>query len=217
MSEFQLTRCVTVLRQGGVVAHATEGVWGLACDPFNPAAVARVIELKGRSERRGFILIAGHAGEFSDELSALNETQRKQVLTSWPGAMTHIVPNRSYPIWVSPHRNQLGVDQRREATVAVRVTGHPQAQALARRFGGALLSTSANPSGQPAATSQLRVQHYFSGGLDYVLPGQVLVPGAASGIRDAVTGHWIRRPQRTQANASPAQICDAANAARDPQ
>lgn len=198
MSKFQLARAVAVLRQGGVIAHATEGVWGLACDPFNPAAVARVVELKGRSERRGFILIAADADPFRDELAELTAPQRQQVLTSWPGSTTHIVPNQSYPIWVSPHRNERGFDQQRRPTVAVRVTGHPQARALADGFGGALLSTSANPSGRQAATTLLRVRQYFAGELDCLLPGQVMVPGAASGIRDAVTGVWVRSPSQTQ-------------------
>jgi len=199
VSDVQLARCVAILRGGGVIAHATEGVWGLACDPFNPAAVARVVQLKGRSERRGFIVIAGSQHAFAAELAELTEPQREQVLTSWPGATTQVLPNVSYPVWVSPHRNPAGFDQQRQSSVALRLTGHPQARALCNRFGGALLSTSANPTGRVAATSALRVRHYFAGSLDGLLPGQVLVPGAASGIRDARTGRWIRQP--TQAAA----------------
>ncbi len=42
---FHLTRAARCLRRGGVVAHATEGVWGLACDPFNATAVGRLVTL----------------------------------------------------------------------------------------------------------------------------------------------------------------------------
>ena len=56
------------LRQGGVVAHATEGVWGLACDPFDCQAVARILAIKGRSPDKGLILIGGSADCFAPEL-----------------------------------------------------------------------------------------------------------------------------------------------------
>ena len=208
MSEFHLARCVAVLRAGGVIAHATEGVWGLACDPLDPAAVARVVQLKHRPPRRGFILIAADPAEFDAELDELTDAKRKQVLTSWPAAdakagakaqpaVTQILPNRTYPIWVSPQNAAAATGRQRQATLAARVTGHPQARALCERFGGALLSTSANPSGRVAATSALRVQHYFAGALDYLLPGAVLVPGAPSGIRDARSGEWLREPPKS--------------------
>lgn len=48
-----------VLRGGGVIAHATEGVWGLACDPGVEQAVMRIVQLKGRRADKGFILVAG--------------------------------------------------------------------------------------------------------------------------------------------------------------
>src|SRR4051794_31230036 len=46
---FHLGIAAKVLRHGGIVAHATEGVWGLACDPFDADAVVRLLDLKGRS------------------------------------------------------------------------------------------------------------------------------------------------------------------------
>ena len=45
------------LKAGGVIAHATEGVWGLACDPFNRKAVDRILTIKGREAAKGMLLI----------------------------------------------------------------------------------------------------------------------------------------------------------------
>ena len=48
-----------VLHQGGVIVYPTEAVWGLGCDPFNEAAVQRLLAIKQRDIAKGLILIAG--------------------------------------------------------------------------------------------------------------------------------------------------------------
>ena len=189
MNDWHIRRAVLSLRQGGVVLHATEGVWGLACDPFDPFAVDHILQLKGRAVSKGLILIGADAAAFEPELDQLNVADRSRVLDSWPGAVTWILPNHRFPEWITGGRDQ----------VAVRVPGHPQARALARAFGGPLVSTSANPSGRPPARSALTARRQFRAGRsagdnqaeplefpaarDYVLPGEVLSPGAPSQIR----------------------------------
>ena len=61
---FQLQLAAHHLGCGGVIAHATEGVWGLACDPFNECAVMELATLKQRSGSKGFILIADSLERF---------------------------------------------------------------------------------------------------------------------------------------------------------
>jgi L-threonylcarbamoyladenylate synthase len=55
-----------VLLGGGVIAYPTEGVFGLGCLPDDIAAVERILAIKGRSPRKGLILIAAHAEQFDD-------------------------------------------------------------------------------------------------------------------------------------------------------
>jgi L-threonylcarbamoyladenylate synthase len=179
---FHLRIAATVLRAGGLVAHATEGVWGLACDPFDAAAVARLLELKRRSVKKGLIVIGSQPDDFRPELSLLNEVDEARVRKSWPGANTWLMPNVRFPEWISGGR----------ATVATRVPGHEQARRLSRAFGGPLVSTSANPAGRPAARSELNVRQYFSGRVDFVLHGMVGGDPAPSRIRDAVSGVRFR-------------------------
>src|SRR5215475_5250117 len=90
---FHVRMAATILRAGGIVAHATEGVWGLACDPFDVAAVARLLDLKGRSVKKGLILIGSSPEDFASELSLLNEVDEARLRKSWPGANTWLVPN----------------------------------------------------------------------------------------------------------------------------
>jgi len=117
--------------------HATEGVWGLACDPWDPAAVSRLLDLKGRAAAKGLIVIGHDLAAFEPELAALPAAERAAVADSWPGAVTWILPNRQFPAWITGDR----------MTVAARVPGHPQARALVEAHGAPLVSTSANPSG----------------------------------------------------------------------
>jgi L-threonylcarbamoyladenylate synthase len=173
MSSVQVARAARVLKAGGVVLHATEGVWGLACDPFDLEAVSRVLVLKGRPVAKGLILVGGSSGHFSEELDMLEPRARAQVEDTWPGAVTWVLPSARFPEWISGGRD----------TVAVRVSGHPQVRALCDRFGGPLVSTSANPTGRAPATSQIRARAGFHGRVDYILPGEVLKAGAPSRIQ----------------------------------
>jgi len=179
---FHLRIATAVLRAGGIVAHATEGVWGLACDPFDPAAVFRLLGLKGRSVKKGLVVIGADAAEFAEELSVLNEVDEARVRKSWPGANTWLVPNITFPDWISGGRD----------SVAVRVPAHRQARDLCATFGGPLVSTSANPSGRPPARSELKVRRYFAKRIDFVLHGALGDRNAPSEIRDAISGARLR-------------------------
>ena len=186
LNTWHIKLAARALARGGLVLHATEGVWGLACDPFDAQAVGRLLDLKGRSVDKGLILIGSEARDFGPELAAVAPSQRQAVEESWPAAETWILPNRRFPYWITGEH----------AGVAVRVPGHPQARALSAEFGGPLVSTSANPSGLPAPASALRARSIFQraqfpGGADYILPGEVLVPGSPSRIR-TLSGEALR-------------------------
>lgn len=177
-----LRRAVDVLRGGGVVAHATEGVWGLACDPFDGVAADRVLEIKGRDAGKGLIVAAGRTEMFASELEGLEDDMAARIRASWPGAVTWVVPNRRFPPWITGDRD----------TVAIRVPGHEQARALADAFGGAIVSTSANRSGvEPARTAQAVVDA-LGEAVDFILPGEIGCSAGPSRIIDALHGRTLR-------------------------
>ena len=184
-SWWHLREAARILRSGGVIAHATEGVWGLACDPDDRSAVARILALKGRSAGLGLILIAQHPNVFAGELACLSEADQRLALDTWPAAATFVMPNRAqlpWPQWITGDHNG----------VAVRVPGHEQARLLCAVFGGAVVSTSANPSGRMAATSELKVRAYFGQRVDFYLPGDVILPGKPSSIHDFSSAETLR-------------------------
>src|SRR5690606_23189567 len=131
-----------VLRAGGIVAHPTEAVWGLACDPASEAATRRLLALRRPARDKGLILVAASASQLDRlvDWSGLPDDRRQAVLASWPGPHTWIVPaTAAVPAWIRGSH----------AGVAVRITAHPPAAALCTAFGGAIASTSANTAGAP--------------------------------------------------------------------
>ncbi len=173
MNHWHLTRAVRVLAAGGVLLHATEGVWGLACDPFNLNAVLKILALKQRDAGKGLILVGGSVEDFAPELASLADSERVAVQASWPGAETWILPSNRFPAWITGGRD----------SVAVRVSGHPQVRALCSAFAAPIVSTSANPGGRSPARNQFKARAYFHELVDYVLPGEVRETHGPSCIR----------------------------------
>ena len=147
----QVIRAAAQLAGGGVIAYPTEAVFGLGCDPWSEQAFSRLLCIKGRSLRKGVILIAAEFGQLRPLLNARFSHLWPRALATWPGPVTWILPcNQRVPAWVTGGRNE----------VAVRVTAHALSAALSRRFGKPLVSTSANRSGRPPlrAGHQVRLQ-----------------------------------------------------------
>ena len=177
-----LEHAAQVLRGGGVVAHASEGVWGLACDPFNGPAVNRVLDIKGRDADKGLIVVAADAGAFAEELDAQEADTAARIRASWPGAVTWVVRNTRFPSWITGGRD----------TVAIRVPDHAQARALAACLGGPLVSTSANRSGVAPALTAEEVERALGDEVDFILPGAIGAREGPSRIIDAANGETLR-------------------------
>lgn len=183
ISNFRIHLAVRALRAGGVIAYPTEGVWGLGCDPENPTAVLRLLDLKQRDMAKGLVLVAADIEQFASHLAGLNNAQLQLLQASWPAALTWLVPgNGAAADWIRGNSSK----------VALRVSPHPVVAALSRAFGGPLVSTSANPSGRAAAMSALGVRRYFGQRLDFILTGELGGRGAPTPIRDLDSGEFLR-------------------------
>lgn len=184
-NSIHIRRAVNVLRRGGIIAYPTEGVWGLGCDPFDRLAVEALLRIKGRSVKKGLILVGASPEQFAGATQYLNDKQRQQLLSKQSHPVTWLVPNHGFaPQWITGKHN----------SVAIRISDHPLVSALCRRYGAPLVSTSANPQGRRSACTQLQVRRYFGGKLNYIVPGKTLasMTGTTSEIRDIVTNKTIR-------------------------
>lgn len=183
-SGWRLGQARRVLRDGGIIAYPTEGVWGLGCDPWNEGAVERLIALKGRSRAQGIILVAADCEQVEPLVEWPAGERGQELRAGWPGFITWVMRARpQVPAIVTGGRD----------TLAVRVSPHPLVQALCRSFGGPLVSTSANPHGLAPARTALAVRRYFPSGLDLVVHGRLGGEPGPSPIRDADSGAWLRR------------------------
>ena len=174
-----------LLRRGGVIAYPTEAVWGLGCDPRDGAATLRLLALKQREVDKGLILIAADEAQLAPfvDFSALDDAQRDAVRASWPGPNTWIVPaSPGAPRWITGDHDGI----------AVRVSAHPGVIALCLAFGGAIVSTSANRAGQPAANAFAALDPAIVSGTDGVLEGDTGGLERPSVIRDARSGVVLR-------------------------
>jgi len=178
-----LEAAIAALRDGGLVAYPTEGVYGLGCDAYDGRAVERLLALKQRPLEKGLIVIAASLLQLEPLLHPLDRDDRATLNASWPGAVTWIVPAADdCPNWLTGGR----------ATLAVRVPDHALARELCQAFRGPITSTSANPSGQAALSEADAVAAAFPEGLDYLLEGAVGGRSGPSEIRELATGKVLR-------------------------
>ncbi len=180
-----LPAAVQWLQHGGVIAYPTEAVWGVGCDPFDEAAVRRLLAIKERPVEKGLILIAADLDQLRPclDLDALPVERLAEVLASWPGPNTWVMPaSPGVPRWLTGEHDGI----------AVRVTAHPTVIALCRGFGGPLVSTSANLSGQPAPQDRAGLDPALLARLDGVSDGETGGRDRPSTIRDARTGQPLR-------------------------
>jgi tRNA threonylcarbamoyl adenosine modification protein (Sua5/YciO/YrdC/YwlC family) len=129
-------QAVRALVRGEIVGVPTDTVYGLAIDPFNERAVARLFELKGRPAGKPIGLLVASV-EQADTVAEIKDTARELAERYWPGALTLIVrPRVVLSTWVGDEQSR---------TVGVRVPDHPTTIGLLNET-GPLAVTSANVS-----------------------------------------------------------------------
>jgi len=160
---FSYRRIAAHLRRGGLIAYPTESCYGLGCDPDNRVAVQHLLSLKQRPQHKGLIVIAACYRQVARYLLPLTTDQQQKLSKAGAQAITYLMPAKhSAPRWL----------RGRHDTLAVRLTAHRQAAQLCRGIGSALVSTSANRSGQRPARTYAQCRRSF-GNKVWVLPGLV--------------------------------------------
>ena len=169
----KLEQYVTILRQGGVLACATETLQGLLADALDHAAVRRVVQVKQRGPEPIALLLPDVEALVAIAIEVTDET-RALAARHWPGPLTLLV--RAHP--------SLAPELVRDGKVGVRVPGRSAALELVRAFGGPLTATSANPSGLVPARTEAEARAYFVNKIDGFVPGDA-PGGAPSTVVDA--------------------------------
>ncbi len=173
-----LDEALVDLKQGKVIAYPSEGVWGLGCDPVNEEAVYRLLKLKNRPVSKGLILVGSKLEQMKPYVN-INKYKAK-LITKWPGPHTWIVPTRTTPLWIRGNYD----------SVAVRVSNHPIIIEICNKFGGVMVSTSANMKGKKPVTTQQEVEELFEG--LSIVEGCLGTLNSPTPIQDIQTDKWIR-------------------------
>jgi L-threonylcarbamoyladenylate synthase len=152
-------KCVEVLRAGGIILYPTDTVWGIGCDATNAEAVAKVYALKQSEDKHSMLCLCrdadmivryvNKAPGIAFEVMELSDKPLTAILPGAVGVAANLIPE-----------NQ---------TLGVRIPQHEFCQALLRKFGRPIVSTSANISGEPAAKRLKDVVQEIIDGVDYVV------------------------------------------------
>ncbi|MEU1449950.1 L-threonylcarbamoyladenylate synthase [Streptomyces mirabilis] len=171
-----IEKAAGVLRAGGLVALPTETVYGLGANAEDPAAVARIFQVKGRPPSHPLIVHIGGAEQLDDWVEDVSATARLLAERFWPGPLTLVLRRgRRVPLEATG-----GLE-----TVAVRVPDHPVALALLSAFGGGVTAPSANRFGSVSPTTADHVRAELGDAVDFVLDGGPCEVGVESTIVDA--------------------------------
>lgn len=167
-------RAVQVLRDGGIVAYPTDTLYGLAVDPRSPAAVQKLLDLKGRDAGHALPLIAVDL-EQAERVAVFDDRARRLAQEFWPGPLSLVLPAKP---------GLVGNVQAPDGSVAIRVPASEVAQALARGLGFCITATSANVTGDPPTSSPAVLIQTLGDRIDLVLEAGDSPGGAPSTIVD---------------------------------
>ncbi|HIB01381.1 MAG TPA: threonylcarbamoyl-AMP synthase, partial [Phycisphaerales bacterium] len=140
------------LKRGGIVAFATETVYGLGCDTCNEDAIKKVYALKDRPMNNPMIAHVLEVSWVRDITTGWDKRCDVLAENFWPGPLTIVLPRHKN----IPKLACGGLD-----TIAIRCPSHPVARELLEAFGGVISAPSANRSGYISPTSAQHVQDEF--------------------------------------------------------
>ena len=160
--EDDIKQAVETMRKGGVILYPTDTVWGIGCDATNAEAVKRVYAIKQRDDSKALICLVDSDARMQryfrnvpdvawQLIDSLKESDAKPTTLILDGA-------------INLAENLIADD----GSVGIRITNEPFSKELCFRFQKAIVSTSANISGEPAAQNYGDIDPRILEAVDYV-------------------------------------------------
>jgi L-threonylcarbamoyladenylate synthase len=163
----------SILHQGGLIAFPTDTIYGVAADPFNPAAIQRIYDAKQRPDEKALPVLISSLVQLDELVLFVDERLRRIANAFWPGPLTLILPkNPRVPTDLTPYR-----------TIGIRMPNLAFTLALLNET-GPLATTSANISGGPNPVDAASVMAQLGGRIDLVLDGGPTPGPTASTVAD---------------------------------
>ncbi len=170
----QLTEALEYLKSGNLVAYPTETFYGLGADVWQPRALEKLFAVKGRDLEKAVSILLPSVEQIPRYVSEFSPVAQKLARRFLPGPLTLVLPASA-----DLERRLHGGS----GWIGIRVSSHPKAQSLVEAWGGAITTTSANPSAKPAAACESEVLDYFATYPEIgLLPGGDLPPSRGSTV-----------------------------------
>jgi L-threonylcarbamoyladenylate synthase len=164
-----IREAVDTIRRGYIVAYPTETFYGLGVNPYDEETVDMLYKLKGWKEKRPISLLIDHVDKLSPLVKEIPSFAKTLIRTFWPGPLTLVFK-------VHPALSSLlsgGTEK-----IGIRISSNEIAQQLLEGLNGPLTTTSANPTGEKAATTAGEVEAFFGQKVTMILQG-----GAVKGVK----------------------------------
>ena len=160
--EEDIKKAVETMRKGGVILYPTDTVWGIGCDATNAEAVKRVYEIKQRDDSKALICLVDSDARMQRYFRTVPDVAWQLVdsLKDGDGKPTTLILDGA----VNLADNLIAED----GSVGIRITNEPFSKELCFRFQKAIVSTSANISGEPAAQNYGDIDPRIIEQVDYV-------------------------------------------------
>jgi L-threonylcarbamoyladenylate synthase len=172
-TQVEIETAVQALRDGELVAFATETVYGLGANASNPAAVAKIFAAKGRPPEHPVIVLLDSPRYLHRWVREVPEVATRLAEAFWPGPLTMVMPRAA-----TVHDVITGGQD----TIAIRVPAHPMAQQLLTAFGGGIAAPSANRYGHLSPTRAEHVREELGDAVRVLLDGGECQIGIESSI-----------------------------------
>lgn len=159
MMKDEIKKACEVMQKGGVILYPTDTVWGIGCDATNEEAVKRVYEIKRRADSKAMLVLVD------------SEVKVDFYVRDVPPVAWDLIELTTKPLTIiyDNARNLAPNLIAADGSVGIRVTGEEFSKQLCFRFRKAIVSTSANISGQPAPAVFSEISEDIKQAVDYVV------------------------------------------------
>ncbi|MEL0457069.1 L-threonylcarbamoyladenylate synthase [Flavobacteriaceae bacterium SZ-1-7] len=155
----EIQKALEALKNGGLILYPTDTVWGIGCDANNPEAIKKVYQLKQREDSKALICLVA------------DDRMLKKYVKQIPLAAQNIIDITDKPTTIIYDEAQNLAENliAEDGSIAIRIPNDDFCYWLSRKFNGAIVSTSANISGQPTPKSFKEIAPEVLKGVDYVV------------------------------------------------
>lgn len=155
----EIDKSVKVLKAGGLILYPTDTIWGVGCDASNQRAVDKVYKLKSRIEGKSLLVLVDSQKMIYEYVKDVNPLIN-DLVSSYDRPLTVIYPRA---------KNVAKGVSAKNLSIGIRVVQDEFCQALIKKFGKAIVSTSANLSGEPAPVLYNQISEEIKSGVDYIV------------------------------------------------